>query len=936
MAKSNSEFKSIQKKLVAAVAMVLVASIMVVSSSYAWFTLSTAPEVTGIQTSVGSNGNLEMALRTQKDVSLIGTTTVATTFPRANESWGNLVDLSDSSYHLADVALSPARLNITIDTANSKYSDAEYTLYNVDGTLGGEGKTYNGDAQYDGADITKVTVSTEHNFDDPTTKEVENNLYKYTITTKKQVITRPAYKLNGDATTDIAYLKTPVYGADGRLSALSTDNVINGTYLPDAKGFAAQATGSWGVRAIGTTSNLTPAQMALRTAKRTVSAAITSSKDAAATSLRVDAVKLANILVNTTLTKDYKLTDTDQNDIKKAIQNLQEIAKSLEDAMVQSVIALGVAQGKNLTADMISFTNGKVTITGEDNQLTWSYSLTAMKATLEAAAASLNTMKTDLSGAMTKIDDQKYTEAMAVLLQAEDFRIVSSGDGKVYTVGAIKDMADSAPITAANILLTTPTISIEGGVYHSVALFSGNYSANASMTVSLEYNGINLNDAPINVVVATDADEPRYTYVDNMNTEETDDDKTVTIQAFFLPQVYTLLSSVNVDAGIGGNSYDIITDIYGYAIDLAFRTNAANSNLLLQTEAANRVDDSKLTQGAGSFMQFTKDNQEFTWEQLINLIGSVRVVFISDTGSIYGVAAMQGLTYTPVVVPDTYETEEVTTGEGEEETTVTYHISKDGNSKFEVNDQHTDHTNCKVKTTKPVAYVAGTEGHDMADENGNAVTLTGCTVVTVGEGADAVTYIKAPLKLYGFTVDTDGKMTMGEELAANTLTALQQNVATAITTLVYLDGDTVQNKDVAISGNSMTGTMNLQFASDATLDPMDYSFTTTQLVKPTLAQSGNKITITGDPNTYAYKVFVKVNDGTATDTGKTLPGNTTEIDLTTYIAQIAPDAAAGTQITISLVATSNLSSYTNSAASDGITYTIPGTPANTPTETTTP
>ena len=99
MYKQNSEFKSIQKKLVAAVAMVLVACIMVVSSSYAWFTLSTAPEVTGIQTSVGSNGNLEMALITTEKLEDI-TTGVGVTFPEANQYWGNLVDLSDESYHL--------------------------------------------------------------------------------------------------------------------------------------------------------------------------------------------------------------------------------------------------------------------------------------------------------------------------------------------------------------------------------------------------------------------------------------------------------------------------------------------------------------------------------------------------------------------------------------------------------------------------------------------------------------------------------------------------------------------------------------------------------------------------------------------------------------------------------------------------------------------
>ena len=61
--KSQAKRKQdIKTKLMAAIAMLLVSSIMMVSSTYAWFTLSTAPEVTGIQTSVGANGNLEMAL----------------------------------------------------------------------------------------------------------------------------------------------------------------------------------------------------------------------------------------------------------------------------------------------------------------------------------------------------------------------------------------------------------------------------------------------------------------------------------------------------------------------------------------------------------------------------------------------------------------------------------------------------------------------------------------------------------------------------------------------------------------------------------------------------------------------------------------------------------------------------------------------------------
>ena len=60
--KMSKRQRDIKSKLMAAVAMLLVSSIMMVSTTYAWFTLSTAPEVTGITTSVGANGNLEIAL----------------------------------------------------------------------------------------------------------------------------------------------------------------------------------------------------------------------------------------------------------------------------------------------------------------------------------------------------------------------------------------------------------------------------------------------------------------------------------------------------------------------------------------------------------------------------------------------------------------------------------------------------------------------------------------------------------------------------------------------------------------------------------------------------------------------------------------------------------------------------------------------------------
>lgn len=112
----------LRKKLMAATSMLLVAAIMLVSTSYAWFTLSTAPEITGITTSVGANGNLEIALLTSEtfeNMSLItsnagdsmeasGQSKVA-----ANATWGNLVDLDDPSYGLTSALfkLYPSALN---------------------------------------------------------------------------------------------------------------------------------------------------------------------------------------------------------------------------------------------------------------------------------------------------------------------------------------------------------------------------------------------------------------------------------------------------------------------------------------------------------------------------------------------------------------------------------------------------------------------------------------------------------------------------------------------------------------------------------------------------------------------------------------------------------------------------------------------------------
>lgn len=206
-----------RNKLMAAVSMLLVSSIMMVSTTFAWFTLSTAPEVTGITTSVGANGNLEIALlntttfaNTSSISSAVGDSSAAAgkTVPQANITWGNLVDLSDASYGLTGISLLPAAVKGTYNTTGDGENQVK-TLATVD----------------------------------------------------------PA-----------CFLNTPTYGADGRV--VDTDgttvsaiyNATNGTFPYEA------GTQTYGVRAIGATSSMSARQIAFGSAKTNANSALTTAK----------------------------------------------------------------------------------------------------------------------------------------------------------------------------------------------------------------------------------------------------------------------------------------------------------------------------------------------------------------------------------------------------------------------------------------------------------------------------------------------------------------------------------------------------------------------------------------------------------------------------------------------------------------------------------
>lgn len=902
MAKSNSEFKSIQKKLVAAVAMVLVASIMVVSSSYAWFTLSTAPEVTGIQTAVGSNGNLEIALRTGLPTAI--ETGVGKDFPDANNYWGNLLDLSDDSYHFDELALRPSRLNATLNTtgkwvqktqdnvpvwsngtvtAAASYTPDGYTMVQKADANGKvwlkDGKEVVAETQPEGATPVQATknsvpvwvVGTEEYAADPALKKNVEDVEAKQYTT---------YKF-----ADGGYLRTPIYGADGRVSSLAA-NTVNGIYNDGA---FKNVEDTFGVRAVGVTSSITPEALRLRNAKMAVNSAISGSKTSASISLRDDSVKLADIIIAHVLNKDHTYGASDVQNIKDAITNLQNIKTELENALKQAVVAVGVYQGKTFEPENVTVSGTEITVKVGDKviELDWDgreevkdgdkvtvtalADLTQQKTDLMAAAGKLVTLQGLLTGSKTAVDGltastgitwKQIQGPLTNLLSTEHFDIIDSTSGEKYTVAEFQTLADTETLKAVRIILGTPTISIKGGAYYNVAEFSGNYSATTSMTVTGTYGGVSLNNETITVVMATAAESTNTANLPN---------------GFHLPYITNWMGGLTIS---GGTAAPLITDIYGYAVDLAFRTNAAGSSLLLQTEAANRVDDSTATQGGGSYMEFKSGHADFSLKQVAELMSSIRVVFMDDAGVIYGVAVMD------------VELQKIDTTP-EDKTDESWKIAT-ADSVFT---ESVDHDN--DPSTPELVYEMELIGGTLTQNN---------------------TAIKAPLVLANFSVGSDGIMTINGTKADPVITALPQNTPVAISALVYLDGDRVDNSDVAISGNSMTGTMNLQFASDAELDPMDYTYP--QLEKPTASLSGDTLTITkGDDNATAYDIYdgnvkvatVQANADKTVDT----------INLSTLITN------EGTH-SITVVATAR--NYASSEATDALTYTVVAPPTDETTE----
>lgn len=725
----------LRKKLMAATSMLLVAAIMLVSTSYAWFTLSTAPEITGITTSVGANGNLEIALLTtdtfaNPDLITSGTQdsmeAAGGTAAKANVTWGNLVDLSEG-YGLDKITLYPAKLNL--GAAN---------------TLAG------------------------------------------------------------------APLGTPEYGSDGRVKVV-TGNTISAIYKDST--FADSGEQTYGVRAVGTSSNVSARAITLKSAKSTYNSKVS----AIPTPIR-NAVN-SNIMPFLTLAVTGGAPDEYTYD---QVAAMKDIATGVRDSLNNIVVAYANAGLAKAAADA-SITDDGIVAALElaiANKTSAAELQTLMNATENGAVTDYNAQLTELATLQGKVDtvltgldgllkdDSGAPVANTTVFKEDDEKqVVSTAVSELLGAGLPLEDATGASITSKE-AMSKPSLYLVGGVVNEVAKYAGTFHLTTQVEKAVYAGSTKYPETP-------EADK-------RMNPE--------------LLKSLTAAGATNATANI--------TDFYGYIIDFAFRTNAAESKLQLQTAAENRVyssanDPTLATMGNGSTVTFTYNTDSgLSSAQAAELLNAVRIVFFNpDNSEIYTTAKI-----TNVDAGNTSATGEIYLIAEEE---IAYELGKEAfvpatyTAKDTYNNTNTQSYQATLTAAQYEAlaadnttgtgatdnqYVLGKDAYEISEyaiKTGDALKY-GDTVITT----DLCTnYVTDTISVATYeTLKSKTTQTTSTTLAADKseITALSQNVVQKVSALVYLDGENIDNSAVAAKAASSGDLkLNLQFSSSAELVPME-------------------------------------------------------------------------------------------------------------------
>ena len=711
---------SMRRKLYSALSMLLVSGIMMVTSSYAWFVMSTAPEVKGIQTQVGANGALEIALLDQKswnDLNLLDMGDIdenATTEQNAvtaNLTWGNLVNLESATYGLSNIILQPSRLNI-----------------------GESGTTGTG----------------------------EDAAKSYRIST--------------------TLLKTPIYGEDGRVQGLEA-KAVAGIYTAANKAF--DDMDGKGVRAIGTAANMSTFQLGMNAARTQISNFTTSGRSAASTALNTHGGNMASIAVAYALQgKEDDYTKQDIENIKALAVDMQAAVDQIENGMRQVYAGYITTAASGITAKTYQAALEEIntlTLAELDAKypaITTEYDITGFITKLSGMQGNITTA---LDSCDKKLDSGAtsftWNEISSIITPLVDINGITVGGKNVTQLkNELKKPDGSINFNAALDLLRggglTITVATGSGLLSEIADFVGDYTATVAVK-DVTVGGTHLDSVDVGMETKTTFNPPILTACSNK------------------------LAAQALTEATGSSA---ITDYYGYAIDLAFRTNATNSSLQLQTEPANRIyndgsSQNEALQGGGSYMTF-KTEAGLSATKMVKLMNGVRVVFMDKSQNVLKLAKL--------------------------DTT----LGKNNYDQFTKDQTDDNYAYLNAFPSETATTYQKSDIISKAEYNNLPATGT-VEFKTAEDGTNTVT---AKLYLYEFSMTTKpnadgtthqtGGITIGNKITSTAITALEADTPMIVTALVYLDGSVVNNSMVAASAlQSMTGTLNLQFSSSAQLMP---------------------------------------------------------------------------------------------------------------------
>lgn len=703
--------KQVTGKLMAAISMLLVSAILMCLTSYAWFILSTAPEVSNLKTTAGANGALEIALQsTNKDgtgradiTSAVGSSHAKNSATVSNTYWGNVVDLTEG-YGLEHVTLYPSRLKLNATTVNGQ------TSYAVDtGSI----------------------------------------------------------------------LQVPQFGQDGRVTGLlnATKTHFDGDKFTTGN--------NWGVNVLGAVSeNVGEEDTIVLTYARDIVLEQAREKVAAyRAELRSDMKNLIERNSMGIMTMLMATLFNDEMDRETQYITVKDYVASMDATITQATEAVRWALLANAAADEAHFNSknkedmkalGDIYSTYMQLALTGEKSIAHIAdqygyAEVAQAARALATASGRIEAAKKEINDTTMdtgSAAMALVRVDEAAAHGTNEDGTPGPADKVK-AAHNALAEDFTRLGKTDTIYMfiaheDMNLFSALASVVGDYAGD--MTVWITEDGM-VGEEPadpsgcIKWVYTIKAscgkgsvtDEGVWRVwqdVDDLSSVTRQEDGTFVAGAN-VGALGTVLNQIEGIKAPGTIQVEITrSDVtaYGYSIDLAFQS-SVSTNLLLQQLGINRVNNDTSggdteapdTQGGGSTIEFAIAG-DVTEEQVQNLLQGLHIVFMNTgTGMIYKVAAIDPASIT--------------------------------------------------------------------------INWTGIPVTASGV-----------LALYEPVFGEGGTLSLGGKTTDTVITALTKDTPSYISAVVYLSGDAVDSTVFsATQGLSLTGALNLQFASSETLTPMNYT-----------------------------------------------------------------------------------------------------------------